>query len=438
MSAAMEKSVFGDGIDMEEYFAKRALEIRDLDERRLFKAVGETLLLELYRHTQREYLALEKRVFDELEPQDGDCAIHIGVTDREHYDATDPFLHPMLDEDTQPPTHDAAELLQAVSGKRSYPLFTVFLEADCVTAREFSRPGRVYSGTVRTPRGEHRAACTVRLHDGYLSKIEELYGIFNLNFLPWSTVCTAYLHKFFIAELISVEGMEPEDTVTEVRIDFEEYQPQIRYSCFPVWNLCRTEEKTSAYPDGCVDKVNYDHHIFAHRLTSGCRYLVTNTDVEVTNIRSVAGDLIITCAESLPRRWSLYRVDTPSKSSHGVYPVLSNRSRERFAGNLSERYRRGVKTKAELARVLGAFGYDDYVTFQDAKLAPINAEEPVTYSMDDFLSDDLRAERNGKTALTLLFSSPRPEHFLTLDIMSFLTTQAQGLFPEYLCVGQLV
>lgn len=437
MSETMEGSVFGEGFDLESYLAKRVREIGDLEERRLFKAVGDTLM-ELYRHTQREHLALEKRVFDELEPQDGGCTIHIGVTDREHYDATDPFLHPMLEEDTQPPTHDAAELLRAVSEKRPYPLFTVFLEADCVTARGFSRPGRVYSGTVRTQWGEHRAACTVRLHDGYRSKIEELYGIFNLNFLPWATVCTAYLQKFFVAELVSVEGMEPEDTVLEVRVDFEEYQPNIRYDCFPVWNLCRAEEKTSAYPDGCVDKVNFDHRIFAHRLVPGCRYLVTNTDAGVTNIRSAGGDLIITCAEPLPRMWNLYRVDTPRDRSCSVYPVLPNRSRESFVGNLSDRYRRGVRTKGELARVLGAFGYDDYVTFQDARLAPIDAEEPVTYSMDDFLSDELRAERNGKTALTLLFSSPKPEHFLTLDIMSFLTTQAQGLFPEYLCVGQLV
>ena len=53
----MAESVFEPGLDMEEYLAKRALEIPDLGERKLFKDVVEKMLIELYHYTQGEYAA---------------------------------------------------------------------------------------------------------------------------------------------------------------------------------------------------------------------------------------------------------------------------------------------------------------------------------------------------------------------------------------------
>ena len=55
----MAESVFEPGLDMEEYLAKRALEIPDLSERKLFKDVVEKMLIELYHYTQKETAALE-------------------------------------------------------------------------------------------------------------------------------------------------------------------------------------------------------------------------------------------------------------------------------------------------------------------------------------------------------------------------------------------
>ena len=51
--------------------------------------------------------------------------------------------------------------------------------------------------------------------------------------------------------------------------------------------------------------------------------------------------------------------------------------------------------------------------------------------------DELRTEKAGMTML-LTFSSKQPDHFLTLDVMSFLVSQVQSLFPEYRCQGKLL
>ena len=77
------------------------------------------------------------------------------------------------------------------------------------------------------------------------------------------------------------------------------------------------------------------------------------------------------------------------------------------------------------------------MVFQNVSLEPSASAKCQTYPMDDFILDELRTEKAG-TSMTLTFSSRRPDHFLTLDIMSFLVSQVQSLFPEYICQGKLV
>ena len=118
----MAESVFEAGLDMEEYLAKRALEIPDLHERKLFKDVVERMLIELYHYTTEEYTALESRVFGELQSVQSDYAVYIGLADRAHYDATDPFLHPIIPSDTEKPVHSVEELQESLRTNQSYPL----------------------------------------------------------------------------------------------------------------------------------------------------------------------------------------------------------------------------------------------------------------------------------------------------------------------------
>ena len=173
----MAESVFEAGLDMEEYLAKRALEIPDLHERKLFKDVVEKMLIELYHYTTEEYTALESRVFGELQSVQSDYAVYIGLADRAHYDATDPFLHPIIPSDTEKPVHSVEELQESLRTNQSYPLYSVFLETDYHTIQEFAVPGHIYHGTVFTEHGQYRAKCKVQMDTAYMKQVEHLYHI---------------------------------------------------------------------------------------------------------------------------------------------------------------------------------------------------------------------------------------------------------------------
>lgn len=83
-----------------------------------------------------------------------------------------------------------------------------------------------------------------------------------------------------------------------------------------------------------------------------------------------------------------------------------------------------------------SYGYNDVVSFQRVELGVKAPPEPETYDMDRFITDELRRKEARETML-LHFSAADPDNYLNLDLMSFLVTKVQKLFPEYVCVGIL-
>ena len=159
-------------------------------------------------------------------------------------------------------------------------------------------------------------------------------------------------------------------------------------------------------------------------------------DRVLQNVRLVAGDMLITCQEKGPVNWKLIQVNPSDRKLRYAYPLLANQPEESFASNLGALYQQGVKTRGELRRVILSYGYDSVVSFQDVEVGEAGPAEAETYDMDQFITDELRKRETQETML-LHFAAADPGNFLNMDIMSFLVTKAQKLFPEYHCAGVL-
>lgn len=425
--------------DMESYINKRMLEITSLEDRRIFKEITEKLLLEVNDYNQRAYRDLEQKILNEHKTQQNDFAVYLTLTDFNHYDATDTFMHPMIAEDTKKRDISIKDIRKALKAGEKYRVFTIFLKTSVSDIFNLLHKDRKFQGVIQTNKNKYKGEFVLSRNERYMDLIKDLYYIFGVNYQPWMTVCEAYIAKMFDVFLCSVEELPEKEEVQEIMVDFEEYSGQVQYHMIPLWNLEKKVEKTSTYPDACVDKINYEHRIFAHRLKEECEYLIINTDVEITNIRRVNGDLLISCPLDNPCEWQLYQVNKRSGKEYYLYPVLSNQSKESFAGSLTEMFRRSIKTKSELARMMEAFSYNNYVVFQDFEILDTVPEvlQVCNYNMDGFILDEIRI-RNSRQALVLSFQAVEQGHYLNEDIMSFLVTQVQKLFPEYLCVGRLI
>ncbi len=431
---------YGQEFDMKEYIRKRMLEISSREERELFKETAGDILSAIYDYNREAYETLEQRVIEECRPDQYHYAVYISMTDRQHYDETDHFLYPMRMEDTKETIITCQDINDALSEKRQLKLYTVFVRGTATQISQLVRQnGRIFSGTVKTDKREYRASFVLRQNMEYMRLVEELYTVFGANFQPWSTVCTAYLSKLMDVYLYSSEQIRDNEETDTIQIDFEEYSSQVQYGMIPLWNLWPLTEKTSTYPNPCVDKVNYEHQFFAQRLRQDCGYLVRDTGAEITNIRRLNGDLYITCPIERPCEWNLYEVHQRTGRETYQYPVLSNQYKESFSGSITEMFRRSIKTKAEMARLIESFDYGEYLTFRGFELRGEISQEcrDANYNMDSFLTDELRTGAAGQV-LVIRFTAGDPANYLNEDIMSFLVTQVQRIFPDYHCVGQII
>ncbi|MGN0161115.1 MAG: hypothetical protein ACI4AQ_06990 [Lachnospiraceae bacterium] len=424
---------------MEEYINKRMLEIPQLEERMLYKEIVGNLIKELYRYNETSYQELKERILSEAIPERTDYTVYMTMTDMQHYDATDSFMHPMREEDTGETKISYEDIKNALDTKEPLRLYTVFFETKASAVWKLLKEERIFHGAIKTGNREYRADFIIKPNQEYLKQIEELYYIFMANYRSWTTVCTAYLTKLFDVYLYTAEDMKDKENIIEISVDFEEYSQVVRHDVFPLWNLKPFREKTSTYPEPGIDRVNYEHRIFSHRLNPECEYLVTNTDVEITNIRRMNGDLIITCPADNPHNWDFYQVHKEKRKGNYPYPVLSNRYKECFSGNVTEMYKMSIKTKAEMARLIEAFPYTEYVEFKGFEIMENVPDgwEDVNYNMDGFMVDEIRIG-NRQKVLAVFFMARQTENYLNEDIMSFLVTQIQKIFPEYRCVGKMV
>lgn len=426
--------------DMEEYIDKRMLEIQSLDERILYKEIVGDLLKKIYQYSEESYHELEQRILNESSPRQSDYAIYLTLTDRAHYDATDTFMFAMDLQSTVKKEISYEDLECAVKNHERMKLYTVFLQTSASNLYRILHEDRKFQGMIKTENREYRGTFFVEQNENYLDMIKNLYDIFMVNYQPWTTVCEAYLAKMIDVCLYEVEEMGPKEIIQEVRVDFEEYAGLVRYDMIPLWNLKQIREKTSTYPDPAIDKINYEHMIFSHRLNEESEYLVMNTDIEIIHIRREKNrDLKITCPADTPREWQLYEVNKPWGNEKYPYPVLSNQYKESFSGQITEMFRKSIKTKAEMARLIESFSYQGYLEFRDFL---VTEEEPrewkaSNYNMDGFMIDEIRVG-GFRQFLLLRFAPAESECYLNEDIMSFLVSQVQKIFPEYQCIGKLI
>ena len=429
----------GEKFDMKEYIEKRMMELEDPGERRLFKKMTGEILFDLYEYNRKAYESLEKRILEEYSPRQNQYTVYSTIIERSRCDITDSFLQPMCPGDMKKEPIQCQDVCQALSENRPMVVDTVFFKGSASEIYELlSQEERRFQGTVRTDTGEYPADFTLRRNKKYLQTAEELYPVFALNGRAWLTVCTAYLTKMLDVCLWRAEGMEKEGELLEICTDFEEYGEQILPDMIPLWNLSDLTEKTSTYPIPCIDQIHYEHRIFAQRLRMDCEYLIRNTDMEVTGIRRLNGDLYITCPKEQPCVWKLYQASVPEGRERYTYPVLSNQYKETFSGSITGMFQRSIKTRAELGRLIEAFEYGDYVTFQDVRVENGIPPEciPCNYNMDGFIADEFRTGSR-RQVLVIEFAGGASGSFLTEDIMSFLVTQIQRIFPDYHCVGRL-
>jgi hypothetical protein len=423
-----------------EYIAKRLNEMENSEERAFLKQVITDLFLPMYDATEEKYTALERRVRDELPLVYESYTIYSTVMPKSRADGSHSYLSPVIPSDADETVLDFGELAAALHGGQPV-IDTVFCEADYFECRRIGSDKQIFNGafTVRSERYPFK--CVLKPAARYGERAEALYGMFIRNDVPWTTVNSAYFGKFFDVCLTELPNVPPRGVrilPEQIEISFAPHDGIVKRGLIPVWNIDAFHVKGEDFPMPAEDFVNYEYRFNTGAPGDGNGFLLDYANEHILNVRREGNALVIVSPKQKGFAWDMFRIRRRQDSPMDVfpYPVLSNARSDSFSARLMARYGTHIATRAELYKLLASFEVSEYAELVDLRFAGEKLPGD-TYDMNPFIRDEIRNPDYQKT-LSLVFKAKDRDFFLNRDIISFLVSELQSVYPEYRCVGALI
>lgn len=425
-------------MEMEELINNQTKQISGLQERVLFKDLIEQIFLSLYETNREMYRELENRVMDDLAPEGNRYLICMTVMRRDDVDLSHHLLGPMLPKDIKSGIPDREMISDQLATGSLCPVKSLFMKCDYLSIQKLLSRGEV-DGTIRTDKGEYETRLVIRRNENYLQEISHLYQVFVRNGIPWKTINTAYLHKFVEVCLKELpEGLAVKEQILDIVPKLDDYDQWARENYIPLWNIRKLVLSSVGFPVPCEDFRSFEHTISIKNYGDEHVYLVDEEE-GLSHIRQSESHLLVMGKEGAARKWKIYmiRSGVNRRFERLAHPMLTNMRKDSFLERFSKKQGIEVRTHAELARYLQGYSLDDYLTFVDCEITDRPSGEAESYSMNSFILDEIRDSTYQK-CLRLKFRGKSKENYLLRDMMSFLVSEAQLIYREYQCQGELL
>ena len=418
--------------DYDRYIKERLREIGDLDERRFAKEILLDGLGRVIRCMEQKYQKLEQRVYDEVETAANQYGIVTTIVQRKHYDPTNGTLFPVDERDL-----DGKMLSEDLSEDNRVFLGTTFLEADEETQKEFC--ARVCFPGIRNQKKEDFFIEQTRR---YQEAVERLYQVFQDNHVPWETMNTGYLDKFYdvYAEKesrLDREGEEP-DSLENVEIWYGKFASAVRYGRIPLWNLEKIFFDKTDFMMPCMDGIYYEHEFSLEGKEERDGYLIRANE-EILEIRHEPDRILIKSGTEIFVNWeALHLVQKKTQRSLDYEaPLLTNRRKDSFVRRYAEKNGSCLMTRLDLFRRIMELDIQDYVEVVDYEISEAGRDYPKEKGMNWFVPEEvIPMER--RRLLLLKFEEKQRGNYLNGSMVRFAVSQIQREIHEYCCVGVIV
>lgn len=424
--------------DFQDYVERSLREFEDEDERKFAKAILQDGLLKIIKANEAKYQQLENRVASEIENESGKYVIRTTVVKREDYDPIHKTLFPILESDRYFLKITKNETWENL--KEHLPLVTadVFIEASdriCLDLAEREAP---FAGKLITDHGEISALFQLRPSERHRAEIKAMYERFHLNHVPWTTVNTAYLDKFFEVLLVEVEGEIPDEArVKGIDVAYGDAREFVREDMMPLWNVRKVTFDGSDFPMPCIDGVNYEHE-FPMREFGIFNGFLIESNTEIVDIRFEVSKIVVVTPRETFNQWEAFCIvsETPSRSLGYIHPIVSNERKNSFIKNYMDKNAVGLQTKADLIRRLHEIDIEDYIHYDSHEIVEALALPSQPDNMNWFIQDEL-LDPGSRRILLLKFRAREPGNYLNDAMVRFAVSTVQADFSEYRLAGCL-
>ncbi len=359
------------------------------------------------------------------------------VIQRKHYDPTNETLFPV-----EPLDLKTDGLAEKLTTDRKRFLGTIFLEADDDVQERFLKEGS-FSGSLT----QREVRVEIRQAERYQKTIERLYHIFLDNHVPWQTVHTGYLDKFYDVYLDLSKSSEKSGTQAQQyektgRPDLEEmvirygvYESFVKTDILPLWNVEWLTFDSADFMLPGMDGICYEHEFSLEDQEEQDGYLISSNE-EILEIRHEKKKIVIRSRKETFEGWkALHIIRLPAvRSLDYDAPFLTNRRRDSFL----RRYAAGcgvpLLTKAELFRRIMELDVGDYIEAEGYEICEHTEDFPAVRGMNRFVRDEL-FPMESRRILLIRFREVKAGHYLNGCMVRFVISQIQMEISEYRCVG---
>lgn len=422
--------------DFRRFIEERLREINDLGERGFAKEVLLTGLGTAIQINEEKYQALESRIYEELQLQGSQFEVVTTIVRREHYDAINQTLFPVVEADLQ-----EQKLSKVLSSEQEIHAGTVFLE---ITEAELMnwRPERRLTAFWEYQENAEQVTVSVRPASRYREVIEKIYQMFQDNIIPWETVHVGYLERFFdvYIERSSLPESVSKDSGTlislaELDIQWDEDKANVESGMIPLWNIERLSFDSEKFKEATIDGSYYAHEINIKDWVDTDGYMIEKNE-DILEIRHEHKKIVIKSPKEEFRNWMVLHFiqEKTIRSLDYTAPLLTNHKRDTFFGRFSAVCNVILNTEADLFRRIMDLDIKDYIKIVGYEISETLAAIPEVESMNWFINEGL-IPLNHRRFLSLQFKTVQPDHYLTDSMINFVVSQLQMELMEYYLVG---
>lgn len=402
--------------DVEAYIKLRLTELSDTDERSLAKEVLFKGLLPAVRALEERYRSLEERIRGEVEIPGSRFAVYTMAIRKKDHDPTNRTWFPVCGEDVQEGTRCRRIYFRGNAREKRD-----FEKASCFSATDTE------GNTLRIG---------IRRSEDYRGAIESLYRLFVYNRIPWRTVNTGDLERFYDVYPLEGEG-GMEGGMDGWSLSFGEWEGLVAQERILLWNLEPFTFRCMKFMVPCLDGKYYEHELNLEDYDPDSGYMVEGNE-DILSIRYEKGRILMTSFQETFDDWRAWRFSGRlDMESHGYGGrVLGNAGKESFADHLTERYGQGIHSRTEIFRIVEGLGVEEWVRLSDCRVREREPEGCFQADMNWFLKEELFPMET-RRVLELTFERQGGGEAGAEDALRYVISQVQLLLDEYKCVGKM-
>ncbi|AOY74679.1 hypothetical protein [Clostridium formicaceticum] len=334
------------------------------------------------------------------------------------------------------------EILRNIKKQIAFKFDTCYVHLGYDALKEWIEKDCRFEGKLIDKNGTEYAF-NFKLYKNYdYEKIEEeLYHVFYKNNIEWRTINSPYIRKMF--DIIICDHMDDTSSIEEIHrieLNFGDLEKYIYREYIPVWNIEIREElclqkRPKVLP---LEEKNYYKYDLSIENDGEETVLLDSEDIEIEGITREGDQLtVLTLEEANRSYWKLYSFK-PINSLRDIsrdikHPIFSNHQRPYSSHKNTFKY--FLKTAAEIKGIV--VSHDDLKEWNILDLQVLDDYEGGIYGEDYNVFIKNRLIPYDLRKIILIVFDVKEKNEFTYDLLHFIFSQLQLIFPEYRWRGEL-